>query len=185
MVLKAYLSFLTTRDCPECKEKREANKKLDLWEMPEILVLHLKRFKTSKYFLKKIDTFVDFPINDLDLSKYVKDKNDDQSYHMYELYAVSNHHGGIAVGHYTAYAKVSDHLTNLFTFFVLSLSLTCICFLQLIDDDDNKWYHFNDSLVSPVNESEIESKDAYLLFYRRVGSETATQSAEVSMADMD
>ncbi|KAL0740437.1 hypothetical protein Bca4012_081950 [Brassica carinata] len=146
-------------DCPECKEKRQANKKLDLWKLPDILVLHLKRFKTSKYFVKKIDTFVNFPINDLDLSKYVKDKNG-ESYLLYELYAVNNHHGGIAVGHYTAYAK-------------------------LIDDDDNKWYHFNDSHVSPVNESEIESKAAYLLFYRRVGSETATQSAAVSMTDMD
>ncbi|KAF8108973.1 hypothetical protein N665_0104s0280 [Sinapis alba] len=140
-------------DCPECKEKRQANKKLDLWKLPEILVFHLTRFKTNKYFMKKIDTFVDFPINDLDLSKYLKNG---KSY-LYELYAVSNHHGGIGVGHYTAYAKLID--------------------------DDNKWYHFNDSLVSPVeNESEIKSAAAYLLFYRRrVGSD----SAEVSRTDDD
>lgn len=47
-------------------------------------------------------------------------------------------------------------------------------------DDDNEWYCYDDSLVSPVDESEIKSKAAYLLFYRRrVGSE----SAEVSMTD--
>ncbi|CAN6854740.1 unnamed protein product, partial [Brassica oleracea] len=103
---------------------------------------------SNKYFMKKIDTFVNFPINDLDLSKYVKSKNG-QSY-LYELYEVSNHHGGIGVAQYTAYAKLID---------------------------DSKWYHFNDSYVSPMNESEIKIPAAYLLFYRRVVSETETKSA--------
>ncbi|CAF2291743.1 unnamed protein product [Brassica napus] len=128
--------------CPQCKEQRQANKKLDLWKLPEILVFQLKRFKTSKYFVKKIDTFVDFPVDELDLSKYVE-KGESC---LYELYAVSNHDGGIGLGHYTAYAKMID--------------------------DDNEWYCYDDSLVSPVHESEIVSSAAYLLFYRkRVGSD--------------
>lgn len=69
-------------------------------------MFHLKRFTYSRYLKNKIETFVDFPINDLDLSKYVKNKNG-QSY-LYELYAVSNHYGGLGGGHYTAYAKVGD-----------------------------------------------------------------------------
>ena len=80
--------------------------KLDLWKLPDIHVFYLKRLVSNKYFMKKIDTFVNFPINDLDLSKYVKNKNG-QSY-LYELYAVSNHYGGLGGGHYTAYAKVGD-----------------------------------------------------------------------------
>lgn len=67
-------------------------------------MFHLKRFTYSRYLKNKIETFVDFPIDDLDLSKYVKNKNG-QSY-LYELYAVSNHYGGLGGGHYTAYAKV-------------------------------------------------------------------------------
>lgn len=94
---------------------RQANKKLDLWKLPEILVFQLKRFKTSKYFVKKIDTFVDFPVDELDLSKYVE-KGESC---LYELYAVSNHDGGIGLGHYTAYAKVSQ-LSNLFVCFLMS-----------------------------------------------------------------
>lgn len=69
-------------------------------------MFHLKRFTYSRYLKNKIDTFVNFPIHDLDLSKYVKNENG-QSY-LYELYAVSNHYGGLGGGHYTAYAKVSD-----------------------------------------------------------------------------
>ena len=34
--------------------------------------------------------------------------------------------------------------------------------------DRSRWYHFNDATVSPVSESEIVSREAYLLFYERV-----------------
>nr|KJB52399.1 hypothetical protein B456_008G259900 [Gossypium raimondii] len=91
--------------CPRCKEHRQAIKKLDLWMLPEIIVFHLKRFTYGRYLKNKIDTFVNFPIHDLDLSKYVMSK-DGQSY-LYELYAISNHYGGLGGGHYTAYAKVN------------------------------------------------------------------------------
>ncbi|KAE9612024.1 putative ubiquitinyl hydrolase 1 [Lupinus albus] len=124
--------------CPRCKEHRQATKKLDLWKLPEILVFHLKRFSYSRYLKNKLDTFVNFPIHNLDLTKYVKTE-DGQSY-VYDLYAISNHYGGLGGGHYTAYAKLAD---------------------------DNKWYHFDDSHVSPVTEAEIKSSSAYVLFYQR------------------
>ncbi|CAN6882492.1 unnamed protein product [Brassica oleracea] len=131
--------------CPGCKEHRQAKKKLDLWKLPEILVVHLKRFTYSRFLKNKIDTLVNFPIHDLDLSKYVMNK-DGQSC-LYELYAVSNHYGGMGGGHYTACAKLMD---------------------------ENKWYDFDDSRVSPVDESEIKTSAAYVLFYQRVKSESAS-----------
>nr|POE75289.1 ubiquitin carboxyl-terminal hydrolase 5 [Quercus suber] len=33
--------------CPQCEERRQASKKLDLWRLPEVLVIHLKRFSYS------------------------------------------------------------------------------------------------------------------------------------------
>lgn len=78
-------------------------------------MFQLKRFKTSKYFVKKIDTFVDFPVDELDLSKYV-DKGESC---LYELYAVCNHDGGIGLGHYTAYAKVADFYLICFLCFLM------------------------------------------------------------------
>lgn len=135
--------------CPSCKEHRQATKKLDLWKLPDILVIHLKRFTYSRYLKNKLDTFVHFPIHNLDLSKYVRQKDHSSSPYVYELYAVSNHYGGLGGGHYTAYAKLVD---------------------------ENRWYHFDDSHVSPVNEDEIRTSAAYLLFYRRVkaGSRSET-----------
>ncbi|OVA20111.1 Ubiquitin carboxyl-terminal hydrolases family 2 [Macleaya cordata] len=130
--------------CPTCKEHRQATKKLDLWRLPEILVFHLKRFSYSRYLKNKLDTFVNFPIRNLDLSKYVRSMGAPPQSHLYELYAISNHYGGLGGGHYSAYAK-------------------------LIEGD--RWYHFDDSHVSPVSKDEIKTSAAYVLFYRRVKGE--------------
>lgn len=91
--------------------------------LPDILVVHLKRFSYSRYLKNKLDTFVNFPIRNLDLSEYVKSK--DGRSHMYELYAISNHYGGLGGGHYTAYAKVKDLVITIqfffFSFYILNL----------------------------------------------------------------
>ncbi|KAJ0968755.1 hypothetical protein J5N97_021632 [Dioscorea zingiberensis] len=131
--------------CPSCKEHRQATKKLDLWRLPEILVVHLKRFSYSRYMKNKLDTFVNFPVHNLDLSKYLNHKPRTTESYVYELYAISNHYGGLGGGHYSAYAK-------------------------LIDEDS--WYDFDDSHVSPVNEDSIKTSAAYVLFYQRIKEES-------------
>ncbi|KAL4187332.1 hypothetical protein AMTRI_Chr09g18480 [Amborella trichopoda] len=125
--------------CPSCKADRQAIKKLDLWRLPDILVVHLKRFSFNRYMKTKLDTFVNFPIHNLDLTKYVKSNTPDP--HVYELYAVSNHYGSLSGGHYTAYVKLFE---------------------------ENRWYNFDDSHVSPVSEEGIKTSAAYVLFYRRI-----------------
>ncbi|KAG0687638.1 CSN-associated deubiquitinating enzyme Ubp12 [Pichia californica] len=124
--------------CPQCKEHRQATKKIELWSAPDILTIHLKRFESTQSFSDKIDITVDFPIEGLDLTKYVADKDGD---HIYDLFAVDNHYGGLGGGHYTAYVK---------------------------NFIDNKWYYFNDSRVTSVSDPKESIKgSAYLLFYRK------------------
>jgi len=145
--------------CPKCKKHREASKKLDLWKVPEILIVHLKRFQYSKYSREKISMLVDFPTGNLDLSEFVTNPLDKSA--IYELYAVSNHSGGLGGGHYTAYAK---------------------------NKEDGKWYSFNDSYAhEEQNVSSVVSPSAYVLFYRRkklqengTPSNTTTTSGENS-----
>eukprot|EP00268_Persea_americana_P027801 TRINITY_DN27076_c0_g1_i2.p1 TRINITY_DN27076_c0_g1~~TRINITY_DN27076_c0_g1_i2.p1 ORF type:complete len:926 (-),score=172.52 TRINITY_DN27076_c0_g1_i2:429-3206(-) len=141
--------------CPTCKEHRQATKKLDLWRLPDILVVHLKRFSYSRYLKNKLDTFVNFPLSNLDLSQYVMHKDATQS-HMYELYAVSNHYGGLGGGHYSAYAKLIK---------------------------ESRWYHFDDSHVSLVTEDSIKTSAAYVLFYQRVEVEAPMGMGGFSGAD--
>ncbi|KAJ9548810.1 hypothetical protein OSB04_021353 [Centaurea solstitialis] len=129
--------------CPQCKERRQASKKLDLWRLPEVLVIHLKRFSYSRSMKHKLETFVNFPIHDFDLTNYIANKNT-SGRQVYELYALTNHFGSMGSGHYTAHIKLID---------------------------ENRWYNFDDSHISPVNEDDVKSNAAYVLFYRRVKAE--------------
>ncbi|ENH64585.1 Putative ubiquitin carboxyl-terminal hydrolase 12 [Fusarium oxysporum f. sp. cubense race 1] len=129
--------------CPRCKEHRRASKKFDLWKSPDILVAHLKRFSNSGWRRDKLDVMVDFPIEGLDLTSRVIQKEDGKD-EIYDLIAVDDHYGGLGGGHYTAYAKN----------FV-----------------DGRWYNYNDSSASPVSDpSTCITSAAYLLFYRRRSS---------------
>ncbi|MFS8019362.1 putative ubiquitinyl hydrolase 1 [Helianthus anomalus] len=125
--------------CPSCKKHRQASKKLDLWRLPEILVIHLKRFSYSRFLKNKLETYVDFPIHDLDLSTFVAYSNG-RSSHRYMLYAISNHYGSMGGGHYTAFIR----------------------------HDGDRWYDFDDNYVSPIDEGRIKTSAAYVLFYRRL-----------------
>lgn len=64
----------------------------------------LKRFSQQERFGRKLTTFVDFPVKNLDLSEYASDGKAGEQVR-YDLYAVSNHSGGTSSGHYTAYCK--------------------------------------------------------------------------------
>lgn len=90
--------------CPRCKEHRRASKKFDLWKSPDYLVAHLKRFSSSGYRRDKLDVVVDFPIEGLDLTSRVIQKEEGRE-EIYDLVAVDDHYGGLGGGHYTAYAK--------------------------------------------------------------------------------
>jgi ubiquitin C-terminal hydrolase len=119
----------------ETKQKMDITKKIQFWSFPNILVIDLKRFNSKN---QKNKILVSFPIDNLDLSKYVigYKKN---SYN-YDLYGVCNHSGSVLGGHYTSYVKNAN----------------------------NKWYHYNDTNVNEVAELEtIISPKAYCLFYRK------------------
>ena len=53
--------------------------------------------------------------------------------------------------------------------------LCWFCCLQLLDE--NRWYNFDDSHISPINEEDVKSAAAYVLFYRRVKSDTSASDA--------
>lgn len=90
--------------CPRCKEHRRASKKFELWKAPDILVIHLKRFSNQGRLRDKLDVFVDFPVEGLDLSSRLAVQEQGKS-PIYDLFAVDNHYGGMGGGHYTAYAQ--------------------------------------------------------------------------------
>jgi ubiquitin carboxyl-terminal hydrolase 4/11 len=98
------LSEQDTWYCPRCKRHQRATKKFDLWKTPDILVVHLKRFSSSGYRRDKLEVLVDFPLEGLDLTKRVQNKEDGKE-EVYDLIGIDCHWGGLGGGHYTAHAK--------------------------------------------------------------------------------
>ncbi|XP_067908180.1 ubiquitin carboxyl-terminal hydrolase 4 isoform X2 [Heterodontus francisci] len=139
--------------CPTCKKHQQATKKFDLWSLPKILVVHLKRFSYNRYWRDKLDTLVEFPIRVLNMSEFVY--NPKAGPCIYDLVAVSNHYGGMGGGHYTAYAK---------------------------NKIDGQWYYFDDSSVSGASEDQIVTKAAYVLFYQRRDSNNHYNSPSASLS---
>lgn len=87
--------------CEECNHLTDAERILDLWTLPNILIIQLKRFSYDLSNNNKIEIFIDYPIRSLCLT----DKSHNQAEHLYDLIAVSAHTGSLVGGHYTAYAK--------------------------------------------------------------------------------
>ncbi|TNN38917.1 Ubiquitin carboxyl-terminal hydrolase 19 [Liparis tanakae] len=138
--------------CPKCQQHREASKQLLLWRLPNVLIIQLKRFSFRSFIWRdKINDMVDFPVRNLDLSKFcIGQKDEMQQPPVYDLYAVINHYGGMIGGHYTAYARLPSNNNS--------------------QRSDVGWRLFDDSTVTMVEESQVVTRYAYVLFYRRRNS---------------
>ncbi|GAM84932.1 hypothetical protein ANO11243_029350 [Dothideomycetidae sp. 11243] len=154
----------TDYTCTRCSSAQQATKRLSLTRLPPVLPIHLKRFSHSKNNGSsiKLDTRVRFPTT-VDLSPYLtpplsavtsgkagkkeqngdkkdKDKKEDEDKvrpkPVYELSSVIVHKGKMDSGHYVSFSRVYD-----------------------------EWFLFDDSKVVLVDENEVLSSEAYMLFY--------------------
>lgn len=135
--------------CSNCKDHVQALKTMKLWKLPNILVVHFKRFE-FKHALRrdKLCTFVDFPLTGLNMDSHCckteTDFFDSNVPANYDLFAVVNHYGRMGFGHYTAFATSWDE-TGI----------------------SNEWNVYDDSNVTAIDSTDIPSPAAYILFYRR------------------
>ncbi|XP_041895137.1 ubiquitin carboxyl-terminal hydrolase 8 isoform X3 [Corvus kubaryi] len=73
--------------CSHCKTRRDSSKKIEIWKLPPVLLVHLKRFSYDGRWKQKLQTSVDFPLETLDLSQYVIGPK--TSLKRYNLFSVS------------------------------------------------------------------------------------------------
>jgi ubiquitin C-terminal hydrolase len=117
------------------KQKQPVKKQISYWSFPKILVIDVKRFNSNN---KKNQILIDFPLTNLDLSKYMIGYKTDKC--VYDLYGICNHSGSALGGHYTSFIKNAN----------------------------GKWYHFNDTIINEVTVLEnLISPKAYCFFYRK------------------
>lgn len=151
-------------NCPNCKKPRKATKRLSISRLPMILLIHLKRFSFKGPFTDKIESQVTFPTKGLDLTNYVPAPLPPilaKSYssgsngasgvlisrsqvppYVYDLYAVTYHHGSLNTGHYTAGVRNAG----------------------------GEWWYCDDSRTAASGgevERQTNSSSPYVLFFRR------------------
>ncbi len=129
-------------DCVVCKCKRDVKSDVKIFRAPKTLFICLKRFKELPNGRKiKDDTNIEIP-KILDLNPYMDHQmtTEKSLSNIYELKGISNHHGGLTAGHYTA---------------------DCAGIV-----DPENWYHYNDDRVQKWEDpSNIDTSDAYVLMY--------------------
>lgn len=175
--------------CPHCQKYLPVVKTLGLWSLPDILVIHFKRFRQQQLKgpeASKLTTMVKFPLNGFDMSPHLA-RNIERSGNntptspkprktskksipkpiigendcRYDLYAVCYHQGDtLETGHYTAACK---------------------------NPYDQEWYKFDDQRVGKVNMEDVPEQiinnEAYMLFYQRRRVDTTECSGTSSSSE--
>ena len=127
--------------CNKCQKHVRAWKQFHLYRAPPILIIHLKRFQFSAttHRRDKINEFIDFPLEGLDLTQHFINWKEGEN-PIYDCFGVSNHFGGLGGGHYTAHALHNNGV----------------------------WCYYDDTRISEnVNPKDAVTKAAYVLYYRR------------------
>mmetsp|Transcript_112625 Transcript_112625/g.223959 ORF Transcript_112625/g.223959 Transcript_112625/m.223959 type:complete len:659 (-) Transcript_112625:211-2187(-) len=129
-------------DCEMCGKKVDATKRMEIYKLPPVIILHLKRNSYNKEVgLTKINARIELPERTVDepvnLEMYTVSRQKGEA--MYDIIGIVNHHGEAAnSGHYTAHC------------------LHCV---------ECKWYCFDDRTVTKlaINEEWLPEQ-AYILF---------------------
>ena len=147
--------------CPDCNKKLPAVKSQNFKTLPRMLIFVLKRFEFNYNTMTKlkINDYYEFP-TELDMSKYISEKKEDEELNKYSLKSVVVHMGNSEGGHYYAFIK----------------------------NKNEEWYEFNDTQVKPFDinflgeeafggeeifnnngtkQKSQKNRSAYLLFYEK------------------
>ncbi|CAH0717845.1 unnamed protein product, partial [Brenthis ino] len=125
--------------CSRCNKLRNGIKMSGVIRLPEVLCVHLKRFRHELMFSAKVAARVSFPINDLNMAPYTH-KECTSKVSRYALTAVICHAGTAGGGHYTCAAR----------------------------GPDGCWRAYDDAAVLPLAPHHLAACEAYVLFYRKV-----------------
>uniref|UniRef100_A0A2N9ENU9 USP domain-containing protein n=1 Tax=Fagus sylvatica TaxID=28930 RepID=A0A2N9ENU9_FAGSY len=123
--------------CGRCKSYEKARKKLTILEVPNILTIVLKRFRSGNF--EKLNKSIQFP-EVLDMAPFISGMNDKSP--LYSLYAVVVHldiMDAAFSGHYVCYVK----------------------------NFSGEWFRIDDSTVEPVELERVLLEGAYMLLYAR------------------
>jgi ubiquitin carboxyl-terminal hydrolase 4/11/15 len=133
--------------CPFCQARVCAIKRTVICRLPPVMILQLNRFRNGPW-MPKDDTPVRVEL-EIDMRKFVEEPQEGEHF-VFKLFGVVNHLGnslGVQGGHYKAFAR--HHI-------------------------EGTWHEYNDQfrcLTEPDDTDLHRMRDAYILFYERVGAD--------------
>ena len=129
-------------ECDKCKQRSRSIRKMNVWRLPPVLIICVKRFIASysngQLRLDKNNTNISVP-EELDMSTYMTVADIAKGATKYELYAIAHHIGNQHGGH---------------------------CYTNL-KSPDNTWFVVDDANIVKLSHPSFNDSTSYLLFYRK------------------
>ncbi|CEG39263.1 ubiquitinspecific protease [Plasmopara halstedii] len=119
---------------------RSVAKKISIYRLPNILVIHLKRFTYSTFSRDKVNSSISIPLQSLDIAEYCTADAIVDGSTLYDLTGIVHHTGSLNGGHYTA---------------------------ECLNAATKEWFGFNDAILTAIQKPELYSSSTYILFNQR------------------
>jgi len=140
--------------CEKCNKTSAAEMQVLISKLPDILIIHFKRFMFMDDYIEKLAVHVNFPLRKLNMSPWIIPSlggSYSSSFatkgpvNEYDLYAIANHHSMTASGgHYTAFIESEE-----------------------AGQDKSVWVECDDTALRGIAGKDVVTSEAYLLFYKR------------------
>mmetsp|Transcript_5780 Transcript_5780/g.8799 ORF Transcript_5780/g.8799 Transcript_5780/m.8799 type:complete len:1283 (-) Transcript_5780:881-4729(-) len=147
--LKQHFSPQTTPQyCPRCDDMLDMKRTKHIATAPEVLVIYFNRFVNMGFHHSKINSKIEFPINNFDLRDHLDSssgyfQSSWQQNPVYDLAVVIEHAGTNKFK--SQYNTLARHMP------------------------EDIWFEYEDHLVKQVSERYVRSREALMLFYVKRG----------------
>ena len=133
--------------CDKCNNVKKNHIQHRMMNCPDTLIINFGRFEligikdNGETIHRKNTSLIDFPLT-LNMDKYKLINKENNS--IYQLYGIVNQVGSQGSGHYYSFCR------------------------NIKSQTDTNWYVFNDERVTKINEANIVTDKAYILFYKKM-----------------
>lgn len=168
--------------CSRCKDFRVQTKRMSLWRLPPVVIIHLKRFQFTQHMRRKLRDLVVFPIEGLDLSRIMAEESIGSTES--EKDASINMNGSSKVGSseeeegdVEEFEKPinqlkddgrSEKLYDLYGVVHHQGALSGGHYVASLKSEiDGQWRLYNDAQIYEIHARDVVDSSAYILFYMR------------------
>ncbi len=169
--------------CSRCKDFRVQTKRMSLWRLPPVVIIHLKRFQFTQHMRRKLRDLVVFPIEGLDLSRIMAEESIGSTKSEKDTPANSN--GALkseSAGEKQVDEDVdepsetqsikddgrSEKLYDLYGVVHHQGALSGGHYVASLKSEiDGQWRLYNDAQIYEIHARDVVDSSAYILFYMR------------------